>query len=54
MCGIAGIAGTGVSPAAGHAVGAMLAELRRRGPDGEGLHAWPGATLGHRRLAIFD
>jgi asparagine synthase (glutamine-hydrolysing) len=32
----------------------MLVELRRRGPDGEGMHAWSGAVLGHRRLAIFD
>jgi asparagine synthase (glutamine-hydrolysing) len=32
----------------------MLRALRRRGPDSEGIHSWPGVTLGHRRLAIFD
>jgi asparagine synthase (glutamine-hydrolysing) len=32
----------------------MLGALKRRGPDSEGTHAWPGATFGHRRLAIFD
>jgi len=32
----------------------MLAELRRRGPDGEGMRGWNGAMLGHRRLAVFD
>lgn len=32
----------------------MTRALARRGPDGEGLHAWPDAVLGHRRLAIFD
>jgi asparagine synthase (glutamine-hydrolysing) len=32
----------------------MMSTLTRRGPDSEGLHAWPNAVLGHRRLAIFD
>lgn len=32
----------------------MLESLSRRGPDGEGIHAWDEAVLGHRRLAIFD
>jgi asparagine synthase (glutamine-hydrolysing) len=32
----------------------MLGCLTRRGPDSEGLASWPGATLGHRRLAILD
>jgi asparagine synthase (glutamine-hydrolysing) len=53
MCGIAGIIGGNQStrePAARR----MLASLARRGPDGEGLESWPGATLGHRRLAIID
>lgn len=54
MCGIAGIAGD-IHPAqAAAGVRAMMSALERRGPDGEGLHAWPGAVLGHRRLAIFD
>jgi asparagine synthase (glutamine-hydrolysing) len=32
----------------------MTEALRRRGPDSEGLADWPGASLGHRRLAIID
>ena len=32
----------------------MLPALARRGPDGEGLHLWPGIGFGHRRLAIID
>jgi asparagine synthase (glutamine-hydrolysing) len=52
MCGIAGAVGP--RPNAGGDVTRMLGALRRRGPDGEGMHAWPGATFGHRRLAIFD
>lgn len=51
MCGIAGLVG----PRSGSpAVARMLGALQRRGPDSEGTHGWPGATFGHRRLAIFD
>jgi asparagine synthase (glutamine-hydrolysing) len=32
----------------------MLHSLARRGPDSEGIETWPGAALGHRRLAILD
>lgn len=32
----------------------MLPAIARRGPDGEGLHLWPGVGFGHRRLAILD
>jgi asparagine synthase (glutamine-hydrolysing) len=32
----------------------MMASMARRGPDSEGLELWPGAALGHRRLAILD
>jgi asparagine synthase (glutamine-hydrolysing) len=28
--------------------------MARRGPDADGIATWPGAVLGHRRLAIFD
>lgn len=31
-----------------------MATLARRGPDGQGVHVWPEAVLGHRRLSIFD
>ncbi len=32
----------------------MTDAIRRRGPDSEGIAGWPGACLGHRRLAIID
>ena len=32
----------------------MIDALARRGPDAEGIAAWPGVALGHRRLAILD
>jgi asparagine synthase (glutamine-hydrolysing) len=53
MCGIAGHI-TQQSTEADHSVQAMLTSLARRGPDSSGLANWPGATLGHRRLAILD
>jgi asparagine synthase (glutamine-hydrolysing) len=54
MCGIAGIAGFADKSAARDAAQRMTCALARRGPDGEGLEAWPLCVLGHRRLAIFD
>ncbi len=51
MCGIAGYVGRA---ARGDSVASMLHALRRRGPDSHGMYEWPGAVLGHRRLAIFD
>jgi asparagine synthase (glutamine-hydrolysing) len=36
------------------AVRKMMAAMPRRGPDSEGLTAWPGCVLGHKRLAILD
>jgi asparagine synthase (glutamine-hydrolysing) len=54
MCGIAGIVFAAGSPDAESGVRAMLPPLARRGPDGEGLHLWPGVGFGHRRLAIID
>jgi asparagine synthase (glutamine-hydrolysing) len=53
MCGIAGYITLG-SPEAEPPVKAMLTSLARRGPDSDGLANWPGAALGHRRLAILD
>jgi asparagine synthase (glutamine-hydrolysing) len=32
----------------------MVQALKRRGPDSGGMHTWPRAVFGHRRLAIFD
>jgi asparagine synthase (glutamine-hydrolysing) len=54
MCGIAGYAGAGAPETLTRNVAAMTASLARRGPDGEGMEQWPGAVLGHRRLAIID
>jgi asparagine synthase (glutamine-hydrolysing) len=54
MCGIAGYITLAPSPEAEQAVKTMLPSLARRGPDSSGLANWPGAALGHRRLAILD
>ena len=54
MCGIAGLIGLDDRARAVSAVGAMVSELARRGPDGEGIEVWNKAVLGHRRLSIFD
>jgi asparagine synthase (glutamine-hydrolysing) len=54
MCGIAGLIGEKNEMRAQIAVGRMVSALARRGPDGEGIEAWPMAVLGHRRLSIFD
>jgi asparagine synthase (glutamine-hydrolysing) len=54
MCGIAGYAGNRDRSHSESLVRAMMASLARRGPDGEGLESWSGATFGHRRLSIFD
>ncbi len=54
MCGIAGFVVEGQPELAESATRTMVSALRRRGPDGEGLYGWPGAALGHRRLAIID
>ena len=53
MCGICGIVDL-QHPAETETVRAMLAELRHRGPDGEGFFEAPGVALGHARLAIID
>jgi asparagine synthase (glutamine-hydrolysing) len=52
MCGIAGIWGKDDLAQ----VGNMLAVLRHRGPDAQGLHlsTSPSGVVGHRRLSIVD
>ena len=53
MCGIAGwLTSDGTSN--GENVARMLSQIAHRGPDGEGIVAADGLTLGHRRLAIID
>jgi asparagine synthase (glutamine-hydrolysing) len=54
MCGIAGFAARTLPESALDSVRAMTDSMARRGPDAEGIHAWPNAIFGHRRLAIFD
>ncbi|MBW7938064.1 MAG: asparagine synthetase B, partial [Candidatus Omnitrophica bacterium] len=50
MCGIVGFAGFQDDSL----LREMTRRLRHRGPDGEGFHIEPEASLGHRRLAILD
>ena len=52
MCGIAGWLGD--FPNGREQAQRMLATLRHRGPDGEGVKSWPQATLIHTRLSIID
>ena len=55
MCGIAGYLSQTQSPSDRlAAVSRMNAAMVRRGPDDEGADTWGEATLGMRRLAIFD
>jgi asparagine synthase (glutamine-hydrolysing) len=52
MCGICGVHGRHPDPET--ETRRMMAVLRHRGPDGEGLVRTGSATLGHVRLAIVD
>lgn len=52
MCGIAGIVGRPTDD--GELVRRMVATLRHRGPDDEGVWVSSDAHLGHTRLAILD
>lgn len=54
MCGISGLVGSSDQFYARDCVRKMNAALARRGPDSEGIESWDLATLGHRRLSIFD
>jgi asparagine synthase (glutamine-hydrolysing) len=55
MCGIAGIAAFDADRDIDAApLDAMLACVRHRGPDDEGVHIQPGIVLGHRRLSVID
>ena len=53
MCGIAGYVTKDQSKAVA-AVTRMSDAMSRRGPDSQGQYCFPGAVLGHRRLAILD
>jgi asparagine synthase (glutamine-hydrolysing) len=55
MCGIAGFIDPNTAPEArAAAVDRMCDTMLRRGPDDAGREDCGGATLGMRRLAIFD
>ena len=51
MCAIAGVLGL---PASEQTQTAMLATMRRRGPDGSGVYAHEDLCLLHTRLLIMD
>ncbi len=54
MCGIAGFVHSSQPTLAVSAITSMVGALARRGPDSEGFHVFPSASLGHRRLSIYD
>ncbi|CAM2829630.1 asparagine synthase (glutamine-hydrolyzing) [Rariglobus hedericola] len=55
MCGIAGYINPELAPVLRvEAVERMNAAMLHRGPDDAGVESWGDATLGMRRLAIFD
>lgn len=54
MCGIAGIVTAPERPPTRESVSAMIASIRHRGPDGDGVHVDGCVGLAHRRLAIID
>ncbi|HKQ62616.1 MAG TPA: asparagine synthase (glutamine-hydrolyzing) [Candidatus Polarisedimenticolaceae bacterium] len=54
MCGIAGIVGRDLADVDPASCEAMLATLRRRGPDDRGTLAFPHCILLHTRLSILD
>src|SRR4051812_39780841 len=55
MCGIAGIVDASLSPEARvAAIRRMCDAMVHRGPDDSGIESMSEATLGMRRLAIFD
>ncbi|BCU06229.1 N-acetylglutaminylglutamine amidotransferase [Allochromatium tepidum] len=54
MCGICGELRLDGAPADLDAVGHMMAELTRRGPDHGGSYSDGALAFGHRRLAIID
>lgn len=54
MCGICGSFDFTAKPVDRALVERMSAQLRHRGPDGEGFYFHAGIGLGHRRLSIID
>ncbi len=56
MCGICGMAGRSLEapPLDAAAMAAMTGVIAHRGPDDDGWHLTPGASLGARRLQVID
>ena len=54
MCGIVGIAPRDGTPVSRAILAEMVARIRHRGPDGEGLFVDDQVGLGHARLSIID
>jgi len=54
MCGICGVIGENASEAAETIVRRMMAAIRHRGPDEEGILLAPPVAAGIRRLSIID
>jgi asparagine synthase (glutamine-hydrolysing) len=54
MCGICGAVGFETKETAEAAVRRMMAAMRHRGPDDEGLHVGSSVAIGMRRLSIID
>ena len=53
MCGITGIAHWGGCPEAPALMKPMVASMRHRGPDGQGVWRCGDVALGHARLSIL-
>jgi asparagine synthase (glutamine-hydrolysing) len=54
MCGISGMLRLDGGPADPDRLGRMIATLRHRGPDANGIHVSGAAGLAHARLSIID
>jgi len=54
VCGIVGIVDFRGGPVSGQLLAPMVAALRHRGPDEQGLSTGRGVGLGHTRLSIVD
>lgn len=54
MCGIAGIVRFDEQPIQRHRIDAMVAHMRHRGPDGQGVKSIGPCALAHTRLSIID
>jgi asparagine synthase (glutamine-hydrolysing) len=54
MCGIVGIRRFDGRPVDEGILRAMAAQLRHRGPDGDGFRIWRDVGFGHTRLSIID